>query len=136
VTDLDRVIAETARVIKPGGVFCYDTINRTWLSWLVEIKVMQDWPLTRIVPPNLHDWKMFIKPRELEEIMTRHSLRQQEIVGLRPRAPGWTLPGIFFQLRRGRITYADAGRRLNMGETTNTHEVYMGFALREGPRSS
>jgi len=131
VSDVDLVIAETARVLRPGGVFCYDTINRTWLSWLVEIKVMQDWPLTRIMPPNLHDWQMFIKPSELQAIMTRHGLRHQEIVGVRPRAPVWRVARMFFQLRRGRITYAEASRGLDMGATSNTQEAYMGFALRE-----
>jgi 2-polyprenyl-6-hydroxyphenyl methylase/3-demethylubiquinone-9 3-methyltransferase len=132
VADVDRVIGEMARVLKPGGVFCYDTINRTWLSWLVEIKVLQDWPLTRIMYPNLHDWRMFIKPSELHAIMARHGLRIQDMVGLQPRAPKWKLAKAFVQLRRGLITYAEAGRRLEMGVTNDTRELYMGFALREG----
>lgn len=39
VADLDAVIRETARVLKPGGLYLFDTINRTRLSKLVMIKL-------------------------------------------------------------------------------------------------
>ena len=39
VSDLDRVIEETARVLKPGGLYLFDTINRTLPSKLVMISV-------------------------------------------------------------------------------------------------
>src|SRR5262245_5027389 len=35
VHDLPQVIAETARVLRPGGTYLYDTINRTLRSRLV-----------------------------------------------------------------------------------------------------
>ena len=35
VADLDRVLDEVQRVLKPGGVFLFDTINRTPLAALV-----------------------------------------------------------------------------------------------------
>src|SRR5512133_3624477 len=37
VNDVGRVIAEIARVLKPGGIFFYDTINRTFASKIVII---------------------------------------------------------------------------------------------------
>src|SRR5215471_13889827 len=61
VPDPDRVISETARVLKPGGLYLFDTINRTRKSKLLAIKVMQQWPLTRVVDAAIHDWDMFIK---------------------------------------------------------------------------
>ena len=30
VADVDRVISETARALQPGGLYLFDTINRTW----------------------------------------------------------------------------------------------------------
>ena len=54
VSDLDRVMSETARVLKPGGLYLFDTLNRTLQSKLVAIKVIQEWPLTRIVDTPLH----------------------------------------------------------------------------------
>jgi 2-polyprenyl-6-hydroxyphenyl methylase / 3-demethylubiquinone-9 3-methyltransferase len=57
VGDLDAVIVETARVLRPGGVYLFDTINRTRLSNFVMIKLFQDWRLTSWMPPNLHSWE-------------------------------------------------------------------------------
>ncbi len=34
VRDLPKVIAEISRVLKPGGVFIYDTLGRTFISKL------------------------------------------------------------------------------------------------------
>ena len=61
VSDLARVVSETARVLKPGGLYLFDTINRTLKSKLLVIKAMQQWPLTRITDTAIHDWDMFIK---------------------------------------------------------------------------
>jgi 2-polyprenyl-6-hydroxyphenyl methylase/3-demethylubiquinone-9 3-methyltransferase len=52
VADLDAVIGETARVLKPGGLYLFDTINRTRLSKLVMIKLSQDWAATAWMPPH------------------------------------------------------------------------------------
>lgn len=60
VADLDAVIRETARVLKPGGLYLFDTINRTRLSKLVMIKLSQDWAATAWMPPGLHAWDQFI----------------------------------------------------------------------------
>ena len=74
VDDLQQVLDESARVLRPGGVYMYDTINRTRRSKLVMIKLFQEWRSTALMEPNLHDWDMFIKPSEL-------------VAGTRPRGP-------------------------------------------------
>jgi 2-polyprenyl-6-hydroxyphenyl methylase / 3-demethylubiquinone-9 3-methyltransferase len=86
VSDLDAVISETARALKPGGIFLFDTINRTLASKLLVIKVAQEWRLTRFIDTNLHEWAMFIKPEELVVTLSRHGLQIGEIVGLGPRS--------------------------------------------------
>jgi 2-polyprenyl-6-hydroxyphenyl methylase / 3-demethylubiquinone-9 3-methyltransferase len=43
VSDVPAVLRETARIMKPGGVLLYETINRTLLSRLIVIKLCQDW---------------------------------------------------------------------------------------------
>ena len=43
VRDLPKVISEISRVLKPGGIFYYDTLNRTWTSLLGAIKIGQVW---------------------------------------------------------------------------------------------
>ena len=131
VSDVDRVISETARVLKPGGLYLFDTINRTAKSKLIAVKLMQEWPLTRVVDAAVHDWDMFIKPAELGGLLARHGLKTGEITGLGPRA---SLPGVirgFIAARRGRITYGEFSRRLDIGQVASTAVSYMGFAVKE-----
>jgi 2-polyprenyl-6-hydroxyphenyl methylase/3-demethylubiquinone-9 3-methyltransferase len=58
VRDLPKVISEISRVLKPNGIFIYDTLNRTFISKLVAIKIWQEWKRWAFMPPNLHVWKM------------------------------------------------------------------------------
>jgi 2-polyprenyl-6-hydroxyphenyl methylase / 3-demethylubiquinone-9 3-methyltransferase len=130
VSDLDRVVRETARVLKPGGLYLFDTINRSLKSKLLVIKMMQEWPFTRITDAAIHDWDMFIKPAELAGVLTRHGLEAGEIVGLGPRAK---LPDVvrgFASARQGRITYGELSRRLDFGRVRSTTASYMGFATK------
>jgi len=130
VSDLDRVIAETARVLRPGGLYLFDTINRTVRSRLVAVKVMQQWPLTRVTDAAIHDWDMFIKPAELAGVLARHGLTTGEMTGLGPRAGLPAVLGGFIAARRGRITYGEFSRRLDIGRITSTAVSYMGFATK------
>jgi len=84
VSDLDQVVGECARALKPGGLFLYDTINRT-----LRARVIAVWLLERVlglIPPNTHDANMFIKPAELEAIMARHGIENRETRGLEPES--------------------------------------------------
>jgi 2-polyprenyl-6-hydroxyphenyl methylase/3-demethylubiquinone-9 3-methyltransferase len=131
VSDVDRVISETARVLKPGGLYLFDTINRTAKSKFLTVKLMQDWPLTRVVDAAIHDWDMFIKPAELAGLLARHGLTVGEITGLGPRASVPAVLGGFIAARRGRITYGEFSRRLDIGQVASTAVSYMGFAVKE-----
>ena len=84
VADLDAVIRETARVLKSGGLYLFDTINRTRLSKLVMIKLSQEWAATAWMPPRLHDWDQFITPAELGAALARHGLTQHDLTGMAP----------------------------------------------------
>jgi 2-polyprenyl-6-hydroxyphenyl methylase/3-demethylubiquinone-9 3-methyltransferase len=132
VADVERVIAETARVLRPGGVYLYDTINRTPESKLVAIKMLQDWSPTAIIPRGVHDWKRFIRPRELDRVLTRNGLAGMEITGLGPRASPWRLLKTILSLKRGKTTYAEAGAAFDVGVLSSTRQSYMGWALRTG----
>ena len=52
VRDLRAVVAEISRVLKPGGMFFYDTLNRNLYSLLVVIKVAQEWRRFAFMPPT------------------------------------------------------------------------------------
>ncbi len=130
VPDPALVIAEIARVLKPGGLFFYDTVNRSFISWLVMIKIMQEWKKTAFLEPRIHLWSMFITPRELVAMLDAHGMINQEIRGL---GPGPNFIAHYINLRRrarGLIDWAELGRRLNLGIGTNLAVTYVGYALK------
>jgi 2-polyprenyl-6-hydroxyphenyl methylase/3-demethylubiquinone-9 3-methyltransferase len=83
VSDLDRVLAEVARVLRPGGLFLFDTINRTPLARLAAITVAED--ILRVLPRGTHDPALFIKPDELRAGLSRAGLTPGPMTGLGPR---------------------------------------------------
>lgn len=129
VSNLDQVIAEISRVLKPGGYFFYDTINRTWASYLLHIKLMQDFPPTRLLPKDVHIWEMFIKPSELDEIMTNHQLRSEEVVGLSLK-PSFKSAIDLLKLKFGNISNGEFGRRMTMKKSRDLSGSYMGYAVK------
>jgi len=84
VADLDTVVGESARVLKPDGLFLYETINRTIVSRVVGIYLFER--VLKLIPENTHDPAMFIKPAELHKVMARHNLANREIRGVSPVA--------------------------------------------------
>ncbi|WP_088890302.1 bifunctional 2-polyprenyl-6-hydroxyphenol methylase/3-demethylubiquinol 3-O-methyltransferase UbiG [Leptolyngbya ohadii] len=79
VADLGRTIAEIHRVLKPGGIFCFDTINRTLRSRLMMIWLLED--LMRQIPQGIHDWQKFIQPEELRALMRETGFAAIEFCG-------------------------------------------------------
>jgi 2-polyprenyl-6-hydroxyphenyl methylase / 3-demethylubiquinone-9 3-methyltransferase len=130
VRDLPRVISEISRVLKPGGVFCYDTINRTWRSKLVAIKISQVWKRWAFLPANLHVWEMFIRPEELKLLLGENDLIWQEHRGLEPNLPLVTVLGQLRRRARGDLNFRDLGAKLHLVETGNTGMMYLGYAIK------
>jgi 2-polyprenyl-6-hydroxyphenyl methylase/3-demethylubiquinone-9 3-methyltransferase len=130
VTDPGRVTGEAARVLKPGGVFLFDTPNRTRRSRLVGIKAAQEWRLTRLTDVAFHDWDRFITPAELAGILGSHGLAMGETAGLGARAGPLTVLRALALARLGRITYGEFSRRLDVGQVASTALSYMGFAVK------
>ena len=130
VDDLDRVIVQIARVMKPGGLFFFDTINRTWRSRLLAIKVAQDW--TRLVPRNVHVWERFIRPEELTASLERHGLAVRDLAGLSPALNPLKALVSFAQLKLGRINFGQMGRAFVLSRSADLSLSYMGYALKGG----
>jgi 2-polyprenyl-6-hydroxyphenyl methylase / 3-demethylubiquinone-9 3-methyltransferase len=131
VNNVAQVIQEISRVLTAGGIFFYDTINRTFLSWLAAIKMAQEWNMASFLPPNLHDWKQFLKPRELCQYMQTHHLQNQEVKGMSPRGNPFILMNQFFRYKRGEITLAEMAKRIHFYESRNLLVSYMGYALKQ-----
>ena len=133
VNDLPRVIAETARVLKPGGIYLYDTINRTPQSRLIVIKLLQEWRWTSLMPPRLHDWNMFIRPAELRHLLEQHGLVPGGMTGLKPRAGPLHLLRALRRRKRGLLSYAEAARQMDLAESPDLSVSYIGYARRLAP---
>lgn len=133
VNDVPQVIRETARVLRPGGTYLYDTINRTLQSRLIVIKLLQEWRWTALMPPGLHDWKMFIRPAELQRELVRSGLVPGALTGLKPQANPLRLIRILLRRKRGLLSYAAAVRDMDLGESPDTSVSYIGYARKPRP---
>jgi 2-polyprenyl-6-hydroxyphenyl methylase/3-demethylubiquinone-9 3-methyltransferase len=83
VDDLTKVLAEVSRVLKPGGVFLFDTINRNVLSRFAAITMAED--VLRLLPKGTHDPELFIRPAELSSAVEKAGLVYGPTSGLGPR---------------------------------------------------
>ena len=128
VNDVGQVIGETARVLRPGGTYLYDTINRTLRSRLIVIKLLQEWRWTALMPPRLHDWHSFIRPAELWCALEDHGLVPGGLTGLRPRGNPVHLVRTLRRRKRGLLSYAAAAREMDLGESRDTSVSYIGYA--------
>lgn len=112
VADLPKVVAEIMRVLKPGGTFLFDTINRTTIARFAVVTVAED--LLRLLPKGAHDPALFIKPHELREELEKAGFVPGPTKGLGPRGIN----------RRGDFTF---------GPVPTRSVIYMGVAHKPGP---
>jgi len=89
VDDLERVIGQIARVLREGGTFCYDTINRNLLSkiivrWIVDPILRREYRRLNVSEKAyaVHDWNKFVRPGELAGLMEQQGLVNRETRGL------------------------------------------------------
>jgi 2-polyprenyl-6-hydroxyphenyl methylase/3-demethylubiquinone-9 3-methyltransferase len=131
VADLGAVIGETARVLKPGGLYLFDTINRTRLSKFTVIKLSQQWAATAWMPPGLHDWNQFITPAELGAALARHDLSQHDLTGMAPGISPVAMFRLLRQVKKGKLSYGDFGRQAAFTLTSNLRVSYLGYATKD-----
>jgi 2-polyprenyl-6-hydroxyphenyl methylase / 3-demethylubiquinone-9 3-methyltransferase len=91
--DLPAAVAELARVLAPGGSFLFDTINRTPWAWFTAVFGLEQ--VLRMVPRGTHDWRLFIRPAELDRLLRRSGLAPVQLTGLAPQiGPGVVARGL------------------------------------------
>ncbi|HIJ84072.1 MAG: 3-demethylubiquinone-9 3-methyltransferase [Magnetococcales bacterium] len=93
VPDVYEFIKESASVLKPGGLFFFATLNRTWQSWLKAIvgaEYILGW-----LPKGTHRHDKFIRPSELDLELRKADLRMRDLVGITysPLSREWKLDG-------------------------------------------
>jgi 2-polyprenyl-6-hydroxyphenyl methylase / 3-demethylubiquinone-9 3-methyltransferase len=75
-------------LLKPGGLMIASTINRNPKSYMVAIVGAER--VMRWLPVGTHDWRKFITPAELEELITRAGLRPVDKKGFVFNPITWT----------------------------------------------
>ena len=109
VSDLGQVLQEVARVLKPGGLFLFDTINRNMISRLATITVAED--IFGLLPKGTHDPAMFIKPAELADGLQQAGLTPGKMAGLGPTGLTRRLDFTFGVLPFKQVIYIGAARK-------------------------
>jgi 2-polyprenyl-6-hydroxyphenyl methylase/3-demethylubiquinone-9 3-methyltransferase len=122
VTDLPAVVGELARVLAPGGSLAFDTINRTVWAWITTL-----WGAERVLglmPRGTHDWRLLIRPAELDLLLRRAGLEPVAIAGLAPAVgPADVVRGLL--RRRIRIPQFRVG--------SDRRTSYLGHYRKSGP---
>jgi len=113
------VLAEAARVVRPGGLVLFNTFNSTPLAWLLAVHGFKF--VVRDAPEHIHVFDLFIAPSVLAEMVADAGLEMEVIRGVRPGlgTPFW------WSLRHRRI-HPDFQFRFTRSPAVG----YMGCAVR------
>ena len=108
------VVADCARLVRPGGDVFLSTINRNPKAWLLAV-VGAEYMLN-LVPRGTHDYTRFIRPSELSDWARRNALRLREVTGLHynPLTRRYTLGGnvdVNYLMHLARPLYDGGARR-------------------------
>ncbi|MBR2535707.1 MAG: bifunctional 2-polyprenyl-6-hydroxyphenol methylase/3-demethylubiquinol 3-O-methyltransferase UbiG [Hyphomicrobium sp.] len=91
VPDVGQFIAECARVVRPGGLVVFSTLNRTFKSWALAIvgaEYVLGW-----LPRGTHQWDRFVTPDEMTAYATAARLSAPRFEGItyNPFQDQWSL---------------------------------------------
>lgn len=76
----ESVIAACARLVKPGGLVVFSTLNRNPKSYLLAIIGAEY--ILRMLPKGTHDYRKFIRPSELDGWARAADLELRDISGM------------------------------------------------------
>ncbi|EJF87503.1 3-demethylubiquinone-9 3-methyltransferase [Bartonella vinsonii subsp. arupensis OK-94-513] len=89
VADVNLFMAATAELLKPQGLMFVSTLNRTWKAWGLAIVGAEY--ILRWLPKGTHDYKKFLKPQELKNLLSKSTLTVIDQVGItyNPLTDSW-----------------------------------------------
>lgn len=108
VESVDRVLDEVRRVLKPGGIFLFDTINRTPLATFVLVWLGES--MVGGLPRGTHDPAKFIRPAELRAKLVLRGFDVGPFSGLAPTGLDRRLDFTFGRFPSLQIMYMGAAR--------------------------
>ncbi len=104
----DNVLDEIRRVLRPSGVFLFDTINRTPLARFVIVFCGER--ILRLLPRGTHDPAKFIAPADLDAKLAERGFVDRVFEGLGPRGINRRLDIAFGRLPGKQIMYMGHAR--------------------------
>ena len=131
IEDWPAAVQEISRVLRPGGLFFFDTINRTIASYLTMIFGLEIFPLTRIFNPRTHIWNMFIKPGELSHELSKNYINVKEIKGGKMSANPIMAAYLLYRYNRVGSSFSDLGKSLKMAYSRDLSQNYLGYGQLE-----
>ena len=80
--------------------------------------------------PDLHDWNRFITPAELRDALARQGLREGGLSGLAPGVAPPVMIRLMRQLKKGKLSHAEFGRKTAFVLTKDLRITYIGHATK------
>jgi 2-polyprenyl-6-hydroxyphenyl methylase/3-demethylubiquinone-9 3-methyltransferase len=96
------ILAEIARVTRPGGVIVLDTLNDTLVSRAIYLGLFQRFPATRVMPPDRYHRDRLRTPTALTSACEHAGIAIDKIIGYEPSSPIGLLRALLCR-RRGKI---------------------------------
>ena len=110
IPHLEPVFAEVRRVLRPGGLFMFDTINEGPLATLVVVHLAES--LLGVIPRGTHDPALFVSPTRLTALLEKQGLRVQSLTGMGPVGIDRHLDFDFGLIPTSRIMYVGHAIRI------------------------
>lgn len=91
VPDQQALISECCQLVNPNGLLVLATLNRNIKSWIIAILGAEY--VMRYLPRGTHDWSMFVKPNELNQMASVNGMTQVAESGMKynPFSKRWLL---------------------------------------------
>ena len=91
VANVDAFVANCGRLVKPGGIIFFATLNRTAKAFALAIVGAEY--IMRWLPRGTHDWRKFVKPSELARPLRQAGFAIERMTGVsyNPLADRWSL---------------------------------------------
>ncbi|MDX1976009.1 MAG: bifunctional 2-polyprenyl-6-hydroxyphenol methylase/3-demethylubiquinol 3-O-methyltransferase UbiG [Rickettsiales bacterium] len=80
VADVPAFVEATCKLLRPGGIIIYSTLNRTLKSYALAIVGAEY--ILRWLPCGTHDWKKFLKPSELVAQLRKNGIEITQMTGM------------------------------------------------------
>ena len=80
VSNIEDFVKACSKLVKPGGLIIFSTLNRTPKSFALGIIAAEY--ILRWVPRGTHSWRKFVKPSELAKAARHSGLKPGDITGL------------------------------------------------------